>query len=111
MRPTSAITPPLGVDHMQMVDPVRTIMLELDRSVPTKWEKELATHVATYLEYNGLFLPTIEQCRKDPSEFLNGAMWRDTVRRQLGFARLHVDFLTINLHGRSKSLMVYNIPQ
>lgn len=96
---------------MQIVDPVRTIMLKLDRSVQTKWEKELATHVATYLEYNRIFLPTIEQCQKNPSEFLNGAMWRNTVRRQLGFAQLQVDFLSIIFHGRSKSFMVYNIPQ
>lgn len=72
--------------------------LRLDRSTKTKIGKEFEDHVRNHIEYNSLRLPDDPvQPNRDPRIYPNSAMWRDTIRRQLDFPKLCVDFLAIEV--------------
>ena len=45
---------------------------------------------------------------KDPRVYPNGAMWRDTVRRQLSFDRLRLDFLSLILEDEGKEMVIHS---
>lgn len=71
--------------------------LVLDRSRQTKFEKDLGLHEKT-INYEGLYLPKTEtMLRRDPQEYPDGEIWRDSIRLQLRFEEPSVDFLTIAL--------------
>ena len=80
-----------------MHDQAEIAQVIFDRSVRSKWALELEEHEKQYLQFHKLQLPTINVVEKDPQMYPNGAMWRDTVRRQLRFLLLRVDFRTMIL--------------
>lgn len=53
--------------------------MKLDQS-NTQWEKDFIKHESN-LQYRGLRLPAVDTVNKDPQEFPDSAMWRDTMRR------------------------------
>ena len=59
--------------------------------VKSKWAVELLQREKDYLEYHELKLPTKDVVGRDPRQYPNGAMWRDTIR----FALLWVDLRTM----------------
>lgn len=80
--------------------PRKIIMLSWERNRKTKFSADLESHITEHIEYNALQLPkTSQPCTKDPRVFPTGEMWRDTVRRQLAFRELRVDFLTLHVES------------
>ena len=75
------------------------IQVCFDRSVQSKWTAALAEHEQSYLKENELKLPGTDTIERNPEDYPNPAMWRDTVRRQLRFAHLRVNFRTIMVRG------------
>ena len=64
-----------------------------------------------YLDYNDLKLPlTTSIAERNPVDYPLGSMWRDTVRRQLHFSLLQVDFRTIVLDDDS-GMCIFSTPQ
>lgn len=71
--------------------------LVLVRSRQTKFEKDLGLH-EKIINYEGLYLLKTETTlRRDPQEYPGGEIWRDSIRLQLRFEELSMDFLTIAL--------------
>lgn len=96
MRAQNDLPRQLQSNFTESADPMPTIVrLSLGRSVDTKWERALRQHEIDFIKYEGLTLPTVSNLAKDPTAYPNGALWRDTIRRQLKFAKLKVDFLTM----------------
>lgn len=73
-----------------------SLELRLNRSIDIKWNRELNQHEKDFVILNGLTPPSITKVvLKNPRIYPNGPTERDTVRRQLRFWQLHVDFLAL----------------
>lgn len=103
MRPSYDTVQPLDHQVHQTQQPLICKAL-LDRTSKSRFEKELIKHESEHITFNAWSLPGEESIERDPRVYPTGSMWRDTVRRQLQFAKLRVDFLTIRLDG----LLVYS---
>lgn len=76
--------------------PSKIFILSLDRTVNTRYEKELTEHEEQFVAFECLQVPpqTIT-LSKDPRDFPSGTMFRDALRRALKFEDTRVDFLWI----------------
>ena len=76
----------------------KSFTLHLDRSKMTRFSELLNQHIENHITYNGLRMPDEDMtAEKDPHAFPTGDMWRDIIQWQLQFAKLKVNFLTIDL--------------
>ncbi len=94
--------------------PKKKFFLTLDMETRTKANLELKKHIENHVEYNSLRMPEImTEADRDPRDYPLGEMWRDTIRRQLCFSELQVDFLTIKLNPKfpafGGALLVYDL--
>ena len=100
MLPDAQSSQSLGADE-SAVSPTlasKVFQLVLDTANKDKYAAILEKHVKDFIEFEGLRLPeAVITIDRDPREYPDGAMWRDTLRRQLDFPKLHVDFLRIDL--------------
>jgi hypothetical protein len=92
----------------------KVFQLVRDTASKDKYTAILEKHVNDFIEFEGLRLPEASlTADRDPREYPDGAMWRDTLRRQLDFPKLRVDFLRIDLgdqfrHARNTLYHFYN---
>ncbi|MCJ1267285.1 hypothetical protein MMC22_007170 [Lobaria immixta] len=76
--------------------PSKIFILSLDRTVNTRYEKELTEHEEQFVAYECLQLPPqTVTLSKDPRDFHSGTMFRDALRRALKFEDTRVDILWI----------------
>ena len=93
----------------------KSFILYLNRQQKTKYSSKLDKHVQEFIVFNGLRLPESNvQVERDPRAYPTGEMWRDTLRRQLHFEQLRVDFLTMSLTVRNtvipiRELLIYDL--
>ena len=93
----------------------KSFILYLDRHQKTEFSSKLDKHVQEFIVFNGLRLPESNvQVGRDPRAYPTGEMWRDTLRRQLHFEQLCVDFLTMSLSVRNtdipiRELLIYDL--
>ncbi len=83
----------------------KTFIMTL-RTFNTKWKRKLRQHEKEHLKFERLILSTINIVDKNSKDYLLRSMWRDTIRRQLRFSKLQIDFLTI--HVNDDSNILYN---
>ena len=96
MRPSSA-TDPMARPTLTPKRRPMTFFLYLDRDKKSRIEEELCQHEESHITYNSLELPSqTMRLERDPRAYSTGEMWRDTIRRQLQFPALKVDFHNIN---------------
>lgn len=87
-----------------------SVVIRLDRSVQTRWSAELAKHEVKFIKFHDFRLPTKDIAERDPLDYPYGAMWRDTLRRQLRFETLQVDFRSITTDNDAETCM-YSLSQ
>lgn len=76
----------------------KTFTMQFDRSVKSKFEADLCEHEESHIIYNSLIMPPASvKPNRDPRLYPLGSMWRDTLRYQLNFAALQIDFLRISV--------------
>ena len=95
---------------VQKATAAKSVELRLNRNNLTKWEKVLAQHEIGFIRFEGFSLPSTCQAERNPRVYPDGGMWRDTIRRQLNFAKLRVNFLTMTLKLREETFTIYNEP-
>ena len=124
MRPSSGAIKPTRLMPMPVARQKRKVVkVSFNRPVKSKWAVELKDgqgqfgpfvellrHQNEYLDFNEPNLPTTDIVERDSSDYFNGAMWRDTLRRQLRFPLLRVDFRTIVIHDQTE-LCVFSLSQ
>ncbi|KAL8841352.1 MAG: hypothetical protein Q9170_000983 [Blastenia crenularia] len=88
--------------------PSKAILLAWNSEQRTKYSEALANHIRDFVEVEGLSISNAEEYPvKDPRYFQSGPQWRDTVRRQLNFSRLRVEFFTLNMMFSEAKLLVF----
>ena len=85
--------------------------LSWDPNPKLKTMQDVDQHIEDFIEPEGLLAllpydPVLAS--RDPRVYPNGAMWRDTVQRQLSFDKLRLDFLTMTLEGERKKMVEYS---
>jgi hypothetical protein len=73
----------------------------------TKWKQTLRQHEKEHLKFEELILSTINIIDKNSRRYFLRSMWKDTIRRQLRFSKLQIDFLTI--HVNDVNIILYNV--
>jgi hypothetical protein len=92
----------------------KKFFLTLDMKTRIKANLELKKHIENHVKYNSLRMSEImTEADRDPRDYSLGEMWRDTIRRQLCFSELQMDFLTIKLNPKFSAfggvLLVYDL--
>lgn len=81
------------------------VVVRLDKIIHTKWSSQLAKHKKKFIAFEKFRLPTQDVMEWDSTQYPNGAMWRDTLRRQLQFETLQVDFRSIMIDNKTETPM------
>lgn len=77
--------------------PSKQFHLVLDRFSASWFKKKLEQHEKGYLAYKNLHLPNHTLALQDPRKYPHATMWRDSLRQQLKFETLKVNFLLISI--------------
>jgi hypothetical protein len=83
----------------------KTFIMTL-KTFNTKWKRKLRQHEKEHLKFEELILSIINIVNKNSRNYLLKSMWKDTIRRQLKFSKLQINFLTI--HVNDDSNILYN---
>lgn len=97
--------------------PKKAFWMNLDRHLKSEFAEELDRHIEDHFTRKSLRLPELElKPNRDPRAYPIGELWRDTLRQQLNFVNLRVDFLAIDVVGEAepespipaKKLLIYD---
>lgn len=88
----------------------KAVKLIWNDQAKTRSAESMKAHIEEFVNYEGMdsLLPTEPTISvKDPRVFPTGQMWRDTLRRQLSFEKLRVEFFTMELQDGDKRMTIY----
>ncbi|KAI9790557.1 MAG: hypothetical protein M1816_005064 [Peltula sp. TS41687] len=116
--PSWMVKPLTSAQSLKFLQPLRdlqaqrlakkTFPLIWARDKKTKYSDDLDRHIEEHIEYNEFSLPPTETiAEKDPRVYPSGEMWRDTVRRQLQFRELRLEFIKIRVVLGEKDILMY----
>jgi hypothetical protein len=83
----------------------KTFIMTL-KAFNTKWKRKLRQHEKKYLKFEELILSIINIINKNSKNYFLRSMWKNTIRRQLRFSKLQINFLTI--HVNDDNNILYN---
>ncbi len=72
----------------------------------TKWKQTLRQHEKEHLKFEELILSITNIIDKNSKDYSLKSIWRNTIRRQLRFSKLQINFLTI--HVNDVNIILYN---
>jgi hypothetical protein len=84
---------------------LKTFIMTL-KAFNTKWKRKLRQHEKKHLKFKELILSIINIINKNSKDYFLRSMWKNTIRRQLRFSKLQINFLTI--HVNDDSNILYN---